>query len=442
MKKVKRVAAIPAALGVLSLALVLGGCQATTPKTDTPVPVMHTDLVGSWNAEYANDDGNRVTVTYELYDDQTFKRVTTVTRVTAQLVVQQQGDDAEVLSRTVVTGTWEVKPGEDDEDDGGTVELQVTGCVGDDCGSGVDVGDTFEVSYTATDDGMIHLEVAPDTPATREPPPAMDPARDLVGTYRAQIDIVEGGSLETVTLTFTPSRWIWHSTGVGYQQSGGWSVSGSTVTKTWYDWDTQSIRSVAKQLSFDGTDLIVDPWDWSDPSESVEDRERYTKVENPLPSSMIGSWAGPRYEDIDGTSTFTETWRFILRADGTVTMEVVPEPEFILTPLPGADPEPPQCYHGTLTIDTSELFITFTDTTSNARERNDDNVQVFENKTWRNAYAPTDRQDVIVMSTYWSEQLWPGEAAAVWRDNPRAPYGNYWLPLTREPNTGREPCKW
>ena len=106
MTKVKRVAAIPAVLGVLSLALVLGGCQATTPMTDTPLPVMHTDLVGNWSAEYANDDGNRVSVTYELYNDQTFRRVTTVTRVTAQLVVQQQGDDDKVLSRTVVTGTW------------------------------------------------------------------------------------------------------------------------------------------------------------------------------------------------------------------------------------------------------------------------------------------------------------------------------------------------
>ena len=451
MTKVKRVAAIPAVLGVLSLALVLGGCQATTPMTDTPLPVMHTDLVGNWSAEYANDDGNRVSVTYELYNDQTFRRVTTVTRVTAQLVVQQQGDDDKVLSRTVVTGTWDVKPSEDDS---GTVELQVTGCVGDDCGSDVDVGDTLEVSYTATDDGMIHLEVAPDAPATREPPPAMDPARDLIGTYRAQIDIVEGGGLETVTLTFTPSRWIWHSTGVGYQQSGGWSISGSTVTKTWYDWDTQSIRSVAKQFSFDGTDLIVDPWDYGEPSEDAEDRERYTKVENPLPASMIGSWAGPRYEDVDGTPMFTETWRYILRADDTVTFEVVPEPDFVKIPFPGADPYPPECHHGTLTIDPSELFITFTDTTPNAAElpqapNQVPNIEVFRGKTWRNAYAPTDRPDVIVMSTWWQEQLWPGEnlpveeqIAAVWRDNPRFPYGGYWLTLTREPITDREPCRW
>ena len=52
------------------------------------------------------------------------------------------------------------------------------------------------------------------------------------------------------------------------------------------------------------------------------------------------------------------------------------------------------------------------------------------------------------MSTWWGEQLWPGEdlpeeeqIAAVWRDNPRAPFGIYSLTLTREPSTDRVPCK-
>ena len=431
-------------VGTLVLALVLGGCSATTPIADAPVAAE--DLVGRWSAEYANDAGDRVTVTYDLYQDRTFRGVTTVTHAAASMAARHAEDHGDVLSRTVVTGFWNVTPG---EGGGGTVTLQVTGCVGDNCGVVVIVGATLMLTFTAADDGTIHLAVAPGSTATSEPLPAMDPARDLIGTYRAQIDIEEGGDLETVTLTFTASRWIWHATDVGYQQSGGWSISGSTLTKTWYDADTQSIQSVAKQFTFDGTDLVVDPWDWGDPAPMTVDRERYTKVEHPLPASMIGSWSGPRYENIDGTWTFTETWRYILRADGTVTMEVVPEPEFVVIPSPGADPHTPQCFHGTLTIDSSELFITFTNTTSNVRERSDVNVEVFDNKTWRNAYAPTDRQDVIVMSTWWSEQLWPGHAlpveeqiAAVWMDNPRFPYGNYWLTLTREPSSDREPCKW
>ena len=286
------------------------------------------------------------------------------------------------------------------------------------------------------------------TPKPDPEPP--DPRHDLIGTYRAQIDVVEGGSLETVTLTFTASRWILHSTGVNLPaQSGGWSISGSTLTKTWFDAETQSTRSVTKSFEFDGTDLIVDPWSSSDPSDDVEDRERYAKVESPLPTSMIGSWSGPRYENKDGTWTFTETWRYILRADDTVTMEVVPEPDYVTIPSDGTDPQPPACWHGTLTIDSSELFITFTNTTSNLGESDDVNEKVFENKTFRNAYAPTDRQEVIIVSTWWAEQLWPGHAlpeeeqiAAVWKDNPQAPHGIYYLELTREPSTDREPCKW
>ena len=89
-------------------------------------------VIALWSAQYANDDGNRVTVTYDLYDDQTFKWVTTVTPASAQLLVPQQGDQGEVLSRTAVTGTWDVKPRKDGGNDRGTVELQVTGCVGGD----------------------------------------------------------------------------------------------------------------------------------------------------------------------------------------------------------------------------------------------------------------------------------------------------------------------
>ena len=439
---VMRVDVVPI-VGALVLALVLVGCPATTPVKDAPVAAE--DLVGRWSAQYANDDGDGVTVTYDLYDDRTFRRVTTVTHAAASMA-RHAGHDDDVLSETVVTGTWNLKPG---EAGGGAVTLKITGCIGDDCGTVVTVGDTFDLTVMAADDETIHLAVAPGATATSEPLPAMDPARGLIGTYRAQIDVEEGGDLETVTLTFTASRWIWHATDVGYQQSGGWSISGSTLTKTWYDGETQSIQSVAKQFTFDGADLVVDPWDWGDPAPMTVDRERYTRVENPLPASMIGSWAGPRYENLEGTWTFTETWRFILRADDTVTMEVVSEPEFASRPSPGADPYPPQCFHGTLTLDQSELFITFTNTTSNVRERRAVNVEVFDNKTWRNAYAPTDRQDVIVMSTWWSEQLWPGHAlpvqeqiAAVWKDNPRFPYGDYWLTLTREPSSNREPCKW
>ena len=125
--------------------------------------------------------------------------------------------------------------------------------------------------------------------------------------------------------------------------------------------------------------------------------------------------------------------------EDSATFEVYPTPEF---------PKIPECFHGTLTIDASELFLIFTDTTSNAREKNSVNVEVFEDKVWRNAYAPTDQQDANVMSTFWNDQLYPGDAlpaeeqiAAVWLDNPHAPFGNYWIMLIREPASDRVPCE-
>ena len=297
---------------------------------------------------------------------------------------------------------------------------------------------------------VVLLAACQGTTPTPQPPaepmveePELHP---LIGTYRAQFE--DEGNLETVTLTFTASRWIWHNTGVDYQQSGGFRIEGTTLTKTWYDHETESIQSVDKQFRLDGTDLVVDPWDWGEPAQADVERERYAKVQNPLPASMIGSWAGMRYEEKDGEPRFTETWRFILREDATATFEVAPTPDFVKRPSPGADPYPPACWHGTLTIDTSELFLIFTDTTSNARERNDVNVEVYEDKVWRSAYAPTDQQAAIVMSSFWNDQLDPGHAlpveeqiAAVWLDNPRAPFGDYWITLTREPASDRVPCE-
>ena len=61
-----RVAA--AAACVLSLAWMIGGCQVQpSPGSAADRPTL--DLTGSWHAEYARDDGNRVTVSYDLPTD-------------------------------------------------------------------------------------------------------------------------------------------------------------------------------------------------------------------------------------------------------------------------------------------------------------------------------------------------------------------------------------
>ena len=296
----------------------------------------------------------------------------------------------------------------------------------------------------------VVLAACPRTmPKADDPEPDPEPpAPTLNGTWTATFDYDDEGEAITAvhTLTFTKSRAILHvveSEGEDvredYAESSGWTVSGDMVTRTWYE-DGET-RTVDKGFEFDGTDLLVDPWDQEELAEAGDDRRRYTRVEDPLPASMIGSWAGPRYEQVDGTWTVTETWRFILRADGTATFEVEPAAGF-------GDPSlPPHCFHGTLTLNADELFAMFTDTSSNSRERGDVNDAVYEDKVFRNAYAPTNRENVIRWSSFWAEQSFPGHAlpvteqeAAVWLDNPNAPYGNYWLTLTLEPDTDRVPC--
>lgn len=195
-----KLGAAMAAVCAVSLALSLGGCRQASP-VPPPAIVTQPDVAGSYDAEYARDDGNLVNVTYDLYVDRTFRGVTTVTGADWPQVVQQE-DDREVLSRTVVTGTWQLASGNDARA-GGTVQLQVTGCDGDACGSAVDVGDTLELSYAVNDDGTVDLDVAPGatdtgTTATREPisstpPPAL--TRQIPGVQVAM------GTPETIDVS-------------------------------------------------------------------------------------------------------------------------------------------------------------------------------------------------------------------------------------------------
>ena len=446
--------------GLAVAALVLA-CKETTPVTppapapEDPTPPKPT-LVGTWEqvTEWEDDDGD-------------------VRPVTIKLVLTESGKAFWHVDQLELSGEERHEPYGHFANWKSTTDTITKTFVHDDDDDGQWESGTIDKSYHMSDSGSVlfvhHWESDEKEDRYERYTRVRDPVPsnpillgtwESVGVYHEHDDLLDDyivAGKETITLTFTKSRYILVETRrdgdemVDYSHSSGtWTpaMEGS-VTKTSVaerrrhddgNWTIET-RSFDKEYAWGaGGELFVIRWE-DDPDEGETQNpyiERYTRVESPLPASMIGSWAGPRYENVEGTWTFTETWRFILRTDDTVTMEVVPEPEFAARPFPEADPYPPQCFHGTLTLDPSELFITFTNTTSNASN----NVEVFENKTWRNAYAPTDRQDVIVMSTWWNEQLWPEQIAAEWPDNPRFPYGGYWLTLTREPSSDREPCQW
>lgn len=132
------------------------------------------------------------------------------------------------------------------------------------------------------------------------------PKQTLVGTWQ-RISHWEEDTGErrttTTTLTFTKSLFIEiyserdangevHD---AWEHNGTWSVTGDTVTKTYYPWDDEADSRAAETISVDKEYLWVDAardvllvhiWGSDDTENSFE---RYTRVRDPLPS-IDGVW--------------------------------------------------------------------------------------------------------------------------------------------------------
>ncbi len=509
-----------------------GGQETATPPPPPPPraagPAVEMALVGSWAAEYQNDDGNQVSVNFVLYDDQTFTRETVVTRGAAQVVVQSAGykaaqaaaqqdsNGSEVLSRSVVSGTWEAEPNEDEEETG-TIRLEVTSCDDEDCsGTDVEIGETLELEYEQTADGEVEVEVAPGATTTRSAlPPRVtsqipsveivmaEPATiDLSGhftgadTYSAvssdnsYLTVAVAGSVLTLTpvaetpagttvtvtatgtndggsvavdismavvaavteatpadrligtwdwtddenhrriLTFTETRWIdvrLRSDGTAENhaaESGTWSISGNTITRIWIDHgqDPAATLRVDKDLQFGESDdaVMMHPWNDEEPADTLVS---YSRIEDPVPEPPVGTWTGTLgpFQNDDGTLRGPWAWVFEFSADGsflyeiggTTTSGTVANVDASFVAAWGAG--------GNYTIIlTNQRVITW-------------EVGVLPDvldQTLRLAYAPTHRQDQILLSSYWVDQ--EKDANGDWQDSTRFPYGLYELLLTRQ----------
>ena len=159
-----------------------------------------------------------MTVTCDLHDDRTFRRVTTVTGTSNGAVARSREDHRAVLSRTVVTGRWAIAVG-GDAGRRGAVRLHVTACDGDACGSDVDIEATLDLPYAADSDGGIILEIVPGTTATRDPVPS--------NPHDGVVPLSAAAGSGQVTLT-------WDLAGVGIER---WEYRQSTDGGvTWTDW--------------------------------------------------------------------------------------------------------------------------------------------------------------------------------------------------------------
>ena len=272
---------------------------------------------------------------------------------------------------------------------------------------------------------------APDT-ADPDPTPAKP---TLIGTWqfmspsRDDDGMVVGS--ETRTLTFTPERFIEFNVAREtdgtitdrWRETGTWTATEDTVSKTYYRWDDQNERRFDETTTTDknyvwGDEarevLFVHPWG-SDDDESHYDRG--TRVNDPIPYPLTGTWTGFRYWDVaqrDWTFTFGDS--FTESFDNGARM-------FTLT--------------GQWRLDEENLFFFVTvESASDVIDgvaNEDFDPSKFVGHELRYAYAPSGLANTILLSPFGVEREYD-DATSMWveYDGPRQA-NRYWMLLERTP---------
>ena len=222
-------------------------------------------------------------------------------------------------------------------------------------------------------------------------------------------------------LTFTTERFIMYRAHYrhdgtfdhSFAESGTWSASGNTVTRTWlenHDDDDETpdiLRSISKYFVWadDARDLLLmHHWAHGDEEPVGGNLEPYRRVSNPLPSP-IGLWRATAEWD-QGPVVFTIT----VSADGTFDfqLEEVHGTENVIAKWELDDDN----YY----LDISDAYMTFTPI-GGTPQRDPEGFS----GTGRFAYAPTDGSpDEMVVSLHWDEE------------NEELPYGGYWSVFQRQ----------
>ena len=272
-------------------------------------------------------------------------------------------------------------------------------------------------------------------PDPAEPEPTL-PKLTLIGTWqfiRTSLDDV--GMIEeseTSTLTFTPERFIEFNVLRGadgtitgrWRETGTWTATEDTVTKTSYRWDDENERRFDETTSVDkhyawGDEarevLFVHPWG----SDDNEDRyERGTRVKDPIPYPLTGTWTGFRYWDVDRKDwTFTFGDSFTERFDNGEAM-------FTLTGK-------------WQTLDEENLFFFVTAESASlvidGVANEDFDPSEYVGHELRYAFAPTGLADTILLSPFGIERKYD-DATSTWVERDDASTSDrYWMLLERNP---------
>ncbi len=277
------------------------------------------------------------------------------------------------------------------------------------------------------------------------PPVAQEPPQpELLGTWKATggyyVANADGEPVragETIhTLTFTRSRWIHHqahvpddgTTSHGRTDSGTWEVAGDTVIRkrTYYDGTLTRVAKTIHWIDEVGDVLFMHPWDLD--FELRGYFVRYSRVQDPLPFPLTGTWTG----SIAGEQAAPSS-------PGAPPVGDMSIPEFTLSIDAGGslsfrvqvqDRQVTFDLTAKWTADREHYFLILTEPVAFAESGGERHPSpgIAPDLTLRMAYAPTNNSpDEIVISEVWSEAGWP-------LDTPVLPdAGLYRVTLQRQP---------
>ena len=392
-----------------------------------PTPKVQPTLLGTWQrvSTEQDDDGNEITETTLLTFTATHYFDRTV--VSASGVPFDDWDNAGTYTTTTATSmekTFYI----DDDDDGIAEESSVEK-------EFLFTGDSLLIHHWGSEHReenykrFERLEGLPTTGATT-----------LQGTWRRAgywDDDENGPSREIFALTLTRTRFIesfvngdsttndirdeWH-------HQGGWSATeADTITKTFII-DDGVVGSVDKKYVLAGDLLALQCWTCDEPD---TDYNVFTRVQDPIPGGMVGSWQFEWVWDRDNEDE-SDDLLFTLTAEvGGESITLVREGRHR-----SGERDHIRTIEATWEFNPAEWFVNLTVAQATNAE-GEEEPEVDDHPAWapgttrRIALAPSAIPDHVRVSYLWDEEQW-NDVQGQWVDRPDNPFGDYWMEWERQ----------
>jgi hypothetical protein len=264
--------------------------------------------------------------------------------------------------------------------------------------------------------------------------PTMTGQSSLHGTWRGSsaYEDDEAGWIENIeTLTFTGTRTISHTVMYNtdnreildtWSEHGGWTDHGTSATLIVFE-DDQEL-SVDKQYVIAGDLLAINPWWDIEPHAGLD---VYTRVQDPFPGGMVGSWRFEWVWDRD-TEDEQDDLLFTITADVAESITIVRESR-----TRSGELDHTRTIEATWEFDPEEWLLNLTIIQATGAE-GEEEPEVDDHPAWapgtkrRIAIAPAI-PDHILVSYLWDEMQWDG---VQWIDRPDNPFGDYWMEWVRQ----------